>query len=216
MPEEERKTAYQADITYGTNNEFGFDYLRDNMKFRVESLVQRGHNFAIVDEVDSILIDEARTPLIISGAAEQSSDMYIATNTIIPMLGDDDFELDEKTRNVTLTDNGAEHAEDLMKQNGILAEGNLYDAQNIALVHHLNQALRAHKLFTRDKDYIVKDGRVVIIDEFTGRMMEGRRFSEGLHQALEAKEGVDIQQKTRHWPLSPFKIISVCMTSSPA
>lgn len=197
MADHDRQAAYAADITYGTNNEFGFDYLRDNMKFRPEAMAQRGFNFAIVDEVDSILIDEARTPLIISGAAEQSSQLYLAANTIIPSLDDADFEKDEKTRNISLTDIGTEHAEELMQQAGILTEGGLYDAQNITLVHHLNQALRAHKVFERDKDYIVKDNRVVIIDEFTGRMMEGRRFSEGLHQALEAKEGVEIQQENQ-------------------
>lgn len=197
MDEATRQQSYAADITYGTNNEFGFDYLRDNMKFRSEALVQRGHHFAIVDEVDSILIDEARTPLIISGAAEQSSQLYIGTDTIIPKLDAADFELDEKTRNVTLTDQGAEHAEELMREAGLLTEGNLYDAQNITLVHHVNQALRARTLFTKDKDYIVKDNKVIIIDEFTGRMMEGRRFSEGLHQALEAKEGVEIQQENQ-------------------
>lgn len=197
MDEDDRKAAYAADITYGTNNEFGFDYLRDNMKFRPEALAQRGHHFAIVDEVDSILIDEARTPLVISGAAEQSSQLYLDADKIIPSLVEADYELDEKTRNITLTDAGTEHAEALMQEAGLLGDGGLYDAQNIALVHHLNQALRAHKVFARDKDYIVKDGRVVIIDEFTGRMMEGRRFAEGLHQALEAKEGVDIQQENQ-------------------
>jgi len=193
MSDAERRAAYAADITYGTNNEFGFDYLRDNMKFRLEDMVQRDFNYAIVDEVDSILIDEARTPLIISGPAEDSSDMYRAVNALIPKLGEDDYEKDEKMRSVTLTEQGVEHIESLLTEAGLLEEGGLYDIANVALVHHVNQALRAHKLFQRDTDYIVKDDKIVIIDEFTGRMMEGRRYSEGLHQALEAKEGVSIQ-----------------------
>lgn len=192
-----RRTAYACDITYGTNNEFGFDYLRDNMKFRLEEMVQRPFNFAIIDEVDSILIDEARTPLVISGPAETSSDLYVEINKIIPKLKDGDFELEEKTKTVTLSEAGVEHAETLLKKSGTLAEGSLFDAQNIALVHHVNQALRAHKLFQKDRDYIVKDDAVIIIDEFTGRMMEGRRFSEGLHQALEAKEGASIQNENQ-------------------
>jgi preprotein translocase subunit SecA len=193
----DRKAAYAADVTYGTNNEFGFDYLRDNMKFHLDSMVQRPFNFAIVDEVDSILIDEARTPLIISGPSENSSEMYVAANKIIPYLEDDDFELDEKMKTVTLTDEGTERIEQLLKETGALVEGSLYDMQNIALVHHANQALRAHKLFFAEKDYIVKDDKVIIIDEFTGRMMDGRRFSDGLHQALEAKEGVEIQNENQ-------------------
>ncbi len=197
MDDAARKVAYACDVTYGTNNEFGFDYLRDNMKFRLEEMVQRQFNFAIVDEVDSILIDEARTPLIISGPAETSSELYIEIDKIIPKLKDNHFELDEKTKNVTLSEEGVEEAEKLLKKIGMLEDGSLYDAHNISLVHHVNQALRAHKLFSRDKDYIVKDGHVVIIDEFTGRMMEGRRYSEGLHQALEAKEGVDIQNENQ-------------------
>lgn len=197
VQDQARQDAYNADITYGTNNEFGFDYLRDNMKFRKEAMVQRPFNFAIVDEVDSILVDEARTPLIISGPAENSSELYIAADALIPQLIADDFEVDEKQRTVTLTEAGQEHIEQLLRDSGMLADGNLYDVQNIALVHHANQALRAHKLFTLDKDYIVKDGKVVIIDEFTGRMMEGRRFSEGLHQALEAKEKVNIQNENQ-------------------
>ncbi|MBI2234781.1 MAG: preprotein translocase subunit SecA [Micavibrio aeruginosavorus] len=197
LKDEERKAAYASDITYGTNNEFGFDFLRDNMKYRPEMMVQRPFNFAIVDEVDSILIDEARTPLIISGPAEDSSELYIAVNKVIPKLAAADFEVDEKQRNASLTEAGQEHVEQVLRDMGLLKEGNLYDAQNISLVHHVNQALRAHKLFALDKDYIVKDDKVVIIDEFTGRMMEGRRFSEGLHQALEAKEGTKIQNENQ-------------------
>ena len=194
----ERQAAYGADITYGTNNEFGFDYLRDNMKFRLEEMVQRPFNFAIVDEVDSILIDEARTPLIISGPTEDNSDLYRQINRLIPRLGEADFEKDEKTRSVSLTEQGVETIEGLLVEAGFLrGEGGLYDIQNVSLVHHVNQALRAHKLFTRDVDYIVKDDKVVIIDEFTGRMMEGRRYSEGLHQALEAKEEVTIQNENQ-------------------
>src|SRR5215813_5799807 len=189
----ERRAAYACDITYGTNNEFGFDYLRDNMKFRLEDMVQREFNYAIVDEVDSILIDEARTPLIISGPTEDSSELYKAVDKLIPSLGPDDFEKDEKAKQVTLTEDGAEHIEHLLEAVGLLKVKPLYDMHNISLVHHVNQALRAHKLFSRDTDYIVKDDKVVIIDEFTGRMMEGRRYSEGLHQALEAKENVTIQ-----------------------
>ncbi|MEO3427232.1 preprotein translocase subunit SecA [Pelagibius sp. CAU 1746] len=197
LSEDERRAAYAADVTYGTNNEFGFDYLRDNMKFRLEDLVQRDFNFAIVDEVDSILIDEARTPLIISGPAEDSSEAYIAVNKLIPSLTEEDFEKDEKARSVTFTEAGAEHMEELLREAGHIEEGGLFDIQNVSLLHHANQALRAHKLFSRDTDYIVKDDKVVIIDEFTGRMMEGRRYSEGLHQALEAKEGVTIQQENQ-------------------
>lgn len=197
MSDSERKAAYACDITYGTNNEFGFDYLRDNMKFRLEDMVQREFNFAIVDEVDSILIDEARTPLIISGPAETSSELYIEIDKLIPELTGSDYDLDEKTRTVTLTEDGIEKSEQILKSHGLLTEGNMFDAQNISLVHHVNQALRAHKLFSRDTDYIVKDGHVVIIDEFTGRMMDGRRYSEGLHQALEAKEKVEIQNENQ-------------------
>ena len=197
MPEEERRKAYAADITYGTNNEFGFDYLRDNMKFRLEDMVQRPFNFAVVDEVDSILIDEARTPLIISGPSEGSTELYTRVDKIIPLLDTDDYDLDEKTRNVSLNEQGNEKVEKLLETHGIITEGSLYDAQNISLVHHVNQALRAHKVFARDTDYIVKDNKVVIIDEFTGRMMDGRRYSEGLHQALEAKEHVEIQKENQ-------------------
>jgi preprotein translocase subunit SecA len=197
LSEEERRAAYAADVTYGTNNEFGFDYLRDNMKFRLEDMVQREFNFAIVDEVDSILIDEARTPLIISGPAEDSSASYVAVNKLMPQLVEEDYEKDEKARSVTFTETGANHMEDLLREAGLIEEGGLFDINNVSLLHHSNQALRAHKLFNRDTDYIVKDDRVVIIDEFTGRMMEGRRYSEGLHQALEAKEGVTIQQENQ-------------------
>jgi preprotein translocase subunit SecA len=193
----ERRMQYRADITYGTNNEFGFDYLRDNMKFRLEDMVQRPFNYAIVDEVDSILIDEARTPLIISGPSTDSSELYIAVNKVIPLLSEEDYEKDEKVRAVSLTEAGTEKVEQILREMGLLKEGNLYDIQNVSLVHHANQALRAHTLFQRDKDYIVKDDKVVIIDEFTGRMMEGRRYSEGLHQALEAKEGVTIQRENQ-------------------
>ena len=192
---EERKKAYLADITYGTNNEFGFDYLRDNMKFRLDDMCQREFEFAIVDEVDSILIDEARTPLIISGPAEDSSEMYRDINGLIPELTEADFEKDEKQRTVMLTEAGTERIEELLLERGIVSDGGMYDIQNISAVHHVNQALRAHKLFTRDVDYIVRNDMIVIIDEFTGRAMEGRRFSEGLHQALEAREGVTIQNE---------------------
>ncbi len=197
LKDQERKDAYNCDITYGTNNEFGFDYLRDNMKYRLEMMVQRPFHYAIVDEVDSILIDEARTPLIISGPAEDSSELYTAVNKVIPRLLPEDYEVDEKQRNASLSEAGQEHVEQILRDIGLLKEGNLYDALNISLVHHVNQALRAHKLFSIDKDYIVKDDKVIIIDEFTGRMMEGRRFSEGLHQALEAKEGTRIQNENQ-------------------
>lgn len=195
--DEARRAAYNSDILYGTNNELGFDYLRDNMKFRRSDMVQRPFNYAIVDEVDSILIDEARTPLIISGAAEDSSEKYILVNRIIPRLSNDDYEKDEKARQVTLTEKGMIHVEELLKEVGLINEGGLYDLANVSLVHHVNQALRAHKMHTRDVDYIVKDGKVMIIDEFTGRMMEGRRYSDGLHQAIEAKEGVNIQSENQ-------------------
>ncbi len=193
----ERRAAYACDVTYGTNNEFGFDYLRDNMKFQLEEMVQRDFNFAIVDEVDSILIDEARTPLIISGPVEDSSEMYIKINLVIPRLEPAHYEKDEKARTVALTDEGTERVEELLRADGLMEKGTLYDIENVSLVHHVNKALQAHKLFQRDTDYIVKDNKVVIIDEFTGRMMEGRRYSEGLHQALEAKEGASIQQENQ-------------------
>ena len=193
----QRKAAYEADITYGTNNEFGFDYLRDNMKYDLEQMVQRGHNFAIVDEVDSILVDEARTPLIISGPLDDRSELYNSIDAFIPMLSDEHYEIDEKAKSATFTEDGTEAVEQLLKNAGMLQGESLYDIENVTIVHHLNQALRAHKLFARDKDYIVKNDQVVIIDEFTGRMMEGRRFSEGLHQALEAKEKVSIQPENQ-------------------
>src|SRR5579885_2231482 len=193
LDDEERRRAYGADITYGTHNEYGFDYLRDNMKYELSQMVQRGHHYAIVDEVDSILIDEARTPLIISGPSDDRSDLYIAIDKAIPSLTPEDYELDEKQRTVNLTEAGNEHMEEMLRELGVLPEGSLYDPANVTAVHHVNQALRAHKLFKRDKDYIVRKGEVIIIDEFTGRMMPGRRYSEGLHQALEAKEHVQIQ-----------------------
>ncbi len=197
LDDDKRRAQYQCDVTYGTNNEFGFDYLRDNMKFTLESMVQREFNFAIVDEVDSILIDESRTPLIISGPAEDHSEMYQNSDTLIPNLAEGDFEIDEKARTATLTDVGTERVEKLLEERDLLKSPNLYDIENISVVHHINQALRAHKMFERDKDYIVKDGQVIIIDEFTGRMMPGRRFSDGLHQALEAREQVPVQNENQ-------------------
>ncbi|WP_298840690.1 preprotein translocase subunit SecA [uncultured Roseobacter sp.] len=194
MPEEEKRVAYESDITYATNNELGFDYLRDNMRSELSQIFQKKHNFAIVDEVDSILIDEARTPLIISGPSQDRSDMYRTIDKVIPSLQDEHFELDEKTRNVTFTDEGNEFLEDLLRSNELLEEGqSLYDPESTTIVHHINQGLRAHKLFMRDKDYIVRDDEIVLIDEFTGRMMPGRRLSDGLHQAIEAKEDVSIK-----------------------
>jgi len=197
LDDEERKSAYACDITYGTNNEYGFDYLRDNMKYRLEDMVQRGHVYAIVDEVDSILIDEARTPLIISGPLEDRSDFYNTIDTYIPKLDKADYEVDEKQRTVALTEVGMEKMEQRLRDAQLLKSDSLYDIENVTVVHHVNQALRAHKLFQRDKDYIVRNGEVVIIDEFTGRMMPGRRFSEGLHQALEAKEHQPIQPENQ-------------------
>jgi len=218
LTDDERKTAYGADVTYGTNNEFGFDYLRDNMKYSIATMSQRGHSYAIVDEVDSILVDEARTPLIISGPTDDLTAMYVAVDAMIPELippqkvktgkkikekdgkvvdevvqDKGDYEVDEKTRNVTLTEAGNEHMVQLLRGAGLLETGDLYDIENISIVHHVNQALKAHKVFQKDRDYIVKGDKVIIIDEFTGRMMEGRRYSEGLHQALEAKEKVEVQ-----------------------
>nr|WP_218354089.1 preprotein translocase subunit SecA [Alteromonas lipotrueiana] len=210
MPPQMKREAYESDITYGTNNEFGFDYLRDNMAFSPQDRVQRELNFAVVDEVDSILIDEARTPLIISGAAEDSSALYRSINTVIPELvkqdkedeegahGDGDYTVDEKAKQIHLTENGQLHVEEILHRNGILPEGeSLFDAANISLLHHINAALRAHKLFQKDVDYLVKDDQIVIVDEHTGRTMEGRRWSEGLHQAVEAKEGVKIQNENQ-------------------
>ena len=197
LDDDGRRAQYQCDVTYATNNELGFDYLRDNMKFTLEEMVQRPFSFAIVDEVDSILVDEARTPLIISGPTDDSSETYAAIDMIIPALNDGDYEQDEKAKSVAFTDTGNEHIEALMRDAGLLTEGTLYDLHNVSLVHHVNQALRAHIMFQRDRDYIVKDNQVIIIDEFTGRMMEGRRYSEGLHQALEAKEHVQIQNENQ-------------------
>ncbi len=197
LDDAERRAAYACDITYGTNNEFGFDYLRDNMKFDAESMVQRRHHFAIVDEVDSILVDEARTPLIISGPTDDKSDLYVTLNKFIPNLSPEHYEVDEKARSVNLTEDGTEFIETQLREAGVLVEGTLYDAENVTILHHMNQALRAYTLFARDKDYMVRDGEVVIVDEFTGRMMQGRRYSEGLHQALEAKEQVAIQPENQ-------------------
>ena len=197
LDDAERKEAYARDITYGTNNEYGFDYLRDNMKYRLEDMVQRGHFYAIVDEVDSILIDEARTPLIISGPLDDRSEFYNTIDTFFPQLDKTDYEVDEKQRTVTLTEAGMEKIETLLRDAGQLKGDSLYDVENVSVVHHINQALRAHSLFTRDKDYIVRDDEVIIIDEFTGRMMQGRRYSEGLHQALEAKEHVQVQPENQ-------------------
>src|SRR5918992_2655246 len=198
LDDTQRRAQYACDVTYGTNNELGFDYLRDNMKMSRADMVQRGHYFAIVDEVDSILIDEARTPLIISGPIEDRAELYNAVDTLIPSLSKEDFELDEKQRSVSLTEGGNERMEQLLGAAGLLNHnGSLYDIENVTVVHHVNQALKAHKLFQRDRDYIVKAGQVIIIDEFTGRMMPGRRYSEGLHQALEAKERVDIQPENQ-------------------
>ena len=190
--EDERREAYTCDITYGTNNEFGFDYLRDNMKFRPEQMVQREFHFAIVDEVDSILIDEARTPLIISGPTEDKTDLYVSIDKVVQDLDPEDYEKDEKTKNVGLTEDGTEKVEGLLQAADLMTSDNLYDYENISLVHHVDQALKARTMFVLDEDYIIKDDKVVIIDEFTGRMMDGRRYSGGLHQAIEAKEGVEI------------------------
>jgi preprotein translocase subunit SecA len=196
LDDRQRREAYASDVTYGTNNEFGFDYLRDNMKYSLADMVQRGHRFAIVDEVDSILIDESRTPLIISGPTDDRTELYVAIDALIPSLEPGDFDIDEKQRSCVFTESGNEKIEGLLTERGVL-EGSLYEPANISVVHHCNQALRAHKLFQRDKDYIVMDNEVVLIDEFTGRMMSGRRLSEGLHQAIEAKERVKIQPENQ-------------------
>ncbi|MBM3596102.1 MAG: preprotein translocase subunit SecA, partial [Alphaproteobacteria bacterium] len=195
--EHARREAYHSDITYGTNNEFGFDYLRDNMKHNRGQMVQRPFNFAIVDEVDSILIDEARTPLIISGPTDDKSDLYMTVDAVVKRLDEADYEKDEKTKNISLTDEGVEKAERTLEDEGLLVGSNLYDIENTQVVHHLDQALKAVVMFKRDTDYIVKDDKVVIIDEFTGRMMDGRRWSNGLHQAVEAKEGVHIEPENQ-------------------
>src|SRR5437660_2277917 len=197
LDDEQRKQAYDCDVTYGTNNELGFDYLRDNMKYRMEDMVQRGHIFAIVDEVDSILVDEARTPLIISGALDDRSEFYNTIDAYVPRLAKSDFEVDEKQRTVVMTEAGMENMEQMLRKDGLLKGQSLYDVENVSPVHHVNQALKAHKLFHRDKDYIVRNGEVVIIDEFTGRMMPGRRYSEGLHQALEGKERQPVQPENQ-------------------
>ena len=197
LDDDQRRAAYGCDVTYGTNNEFGFDYLRDNLKFSLGDMVQRDFSFAIVDEVDSILVDEARTPLIISGPAETNAEHYHVANQIIPLLVDEDYDLDEKGNSVSLSEIGIEHAENLLRERGAIGEATLYDIENVGLLHHVNQALRAHRLFARDTHYMLKAGEVVIIDEFTGRAMEGRRFSDGLHQAIEAKEGVEIQAENQ-------------------
>ena len=197
LSDQERRDAYAADITYGTNNEFGFDYLRDNMKYEREQMVQRPFNYAIVDEVDSILIDEARTPLIISGPTDDKSELYMQVDKIVKQVEEGDYEKDEKQRSIVLTEDGTEKVERLLENAGLLEGANLYDYENTQVVHHLNQALRANVMFKRDTDYIVKDGKVVIIDEFTGRMMDGRRWSDGLHQAVEAKEGVNIEPENQ-------------------
>ena len=197
IPEHERRAAYDCDITYATNNELGFDYLRDNMKYERAQMVQRPFNFAIVDEVDSILVDEARTPLIISGPTDDKSELYMQVHAVVLQLDDGDYEKDEKSRNVTLTEDGTEKVERLLEGAGLLTGTNLYDYENTLVVHHLDQALKANVMFKRDIDYIVKEGKVIIIDEFTGRMMDGRRWSNGLHQAVEAKEGVDIEPENQ-------------------
>ena len=196
--DDEKQKAYMADITYGTNNEFGFDYLRDNMKHSTDQMFQKNRNFAIVDEVDSILIDEARTPLIISGMIEDKSDLYVKVDRLIPKIDNEDIEIDEKSKSINLTETGNESLDKILIEEGfITSESSIYDIENVTLVHHINQALKANMLFHKDTDYLVKDNQVIIIDEFTGRMMEGRRFSDGLHQALEAKEGVTIQPENQ-------------------
>ncbi|HXC73753.1 MAG TPA: preprotein translocase subunit SecA, partial [Sphingomicrobium sp.] len=197
LSDQERRDSYGADITYGTNNEFGFDYLRDNMKYSRAAMVQRPFHYAIVDEVDSILIDEARTPLIISGPTDDKSDLYLGADRIVKTFDESDYEKDEKQKSVVLTEDGTEKAERMLEADGLIEGRNLYDIVNTQVVHHLNQALKANVMFRKDIDYIVKDGKVIIIDEFTGRMMDGRRWSDGLHQAVEAKEGVAIEPENQ-------------------
>ena len=197
MGDVERKKSYECDVTYGTNSEFGFDYLRDNMKYSIQEMVQKNHYFCIVDEVDSILIDEARTPLVISGATEDKSDQYFVSNKFVKKLDKNDYDLDEKNKNVMLSEKGIDKIEKLSQTYGILKNNNFYDPQNINLVHHISQALKANLLFSKNTDYIIRDDKVQIIDEFTGRVLEGRRFSDGLHQALEAKENVEIQSENQ-------------------
>src|SRR5918994_5750718 len=197
LTDQERRDAYNCDITYATNNELGFDYLRDNMKYSRDQMVQRPFHYAIVDEVDSILIDEARTPLIISGPTDDKSELYISVDALVKQFDEADYEKDEKQRSVVLTEEGTEKAERMLETAGLIEGINLYDIANTQVVHHLNQALKANKMFKRDIDYIVKDDKVIIIDEFTGRMMDGRRWSDGLHQAVEAKEGVEIEPENQ-------------------
>ena len=197
LEDKHRERNYKKDITYATNNELGFDYLRDNMKYNISEMVQTNRNFCIIDEVDSILIDESRTPLIISGGIEDKSDQYFLANKFIKSLQKKDYDLDEKNKNAILTDVGIDNIEKMSIKTGILKNNNFYDPQNLNLVHHINQALKANLLFQKDKDYIVKDNQIKIIDEFTGRILEGRRFSDGLHQAIEAKENVEIQKENQ-------------------
>ncbi|MFT5795910.1 MAG: preprotein translocase subunit SecA, partial [Ulvibacter sp.] len=198
IEDEERKKAYQCDVVYATNNELGFDYLRDNMKFSLDDIVTTGRHFAIIDEVDSILIDESRSPLVISGPTNDNSDSYAKVNKLIPELPVTGYEIDEKSRHIFLTDSGSEYAESILKENDLIPkESSLFDVENMSIMHHFNQALKAHKLFKNNSDYIVKNGNLVIIDEFTGRMQEGRRFSDGLHQALEAKEGLRVKNENQ-------------------
>ena len=213
LSDDERRAAYGCDVTYGTNNEYGFDYLRDNMKFDLDEMVQRPFNFAIVDEVDSILIDEARTPLIISGPTDDTSELYMAVDKIIPNLSPDDYEIDEKQKTVALTDAGNEHLERLLDEAGLLSGGSLYEMQNVSVVHHANQALRAHTLFRRDTDYIVKNGKVVIIDEFTGRMMEAGAIRKGCIRRWRRRSASRSRRKTRPSRRSPSRIISACIRS---
>ena len=194
---EKRQEMYNCDITYGTNNEFGFDYLRDNLRVQIKNLSQRPHNFCIVDEVDSILIDESRTPLVISGATEDKTILYNTINKLIPYLDKEDYEIDEKSKTSNLTDAGNDKAENILIKQNLIKNGSLYDAENVTIVHHINQALRANKLFEKDRDYIINNNQVVIVDEFTGRTMEGRRYGDGLHQAIEAKENVNVQSESQ-------------------